>query len=380
MRVLTVNLGSSMLRLRLVEPDGVVSESADLPSTGGEVDEEKVSELVSRWPRPDAIGHRLAHGGPLYTRAVLIDEAVALDLGGLAELAPLQQAPALRLHEVIDAVRLGTPSVACFDTTFHSGMPGAGQTYAVPLAWRDRLAVRRYGAHGLSQAYAVQRVTGLTGRPGARLAVAHLGVSSSVAAVVGGRSVESTAGFTPMDGLVMGSGAGAIDPAVVVWLQKRKGLHPDEVSRALHRESGLLALAGTSDVTEVLQAVESTDRDAPTNGAKLALAVYVHRVSLGIGAMAAAVHGLDALVFTGGVGEGSAVVRELVSLSLGHLGIAVDPLRNAQADRSPQDQDVSAASAATSTFVIHSREDLQIASETRSVLRGRRGSAATMPL
>jgi acetate kinase len=183
-----------------------------------------------------------------------------------------------------------------------------------------------------------------------------------------------------MDGLVMGSGAGAVDPAVVVWLQKRKGLHPDEVSRALHRESGLLALAGTSDVTEVLQAVESTDRDAPTNGAKLALAVYVHRVSLGIGAMAAAVHGLDALVFTGGVGEGSAVVRELVSLSLGHLGIAVDPLRNAQADRSPQDQDVSAASAATSTFVIHSREDLQIASETRSVLRGRRGSAATMPL
>lgn len=376
MRVLAVNVGTSTLRLRMVEPDGALSRAADLPVSGGEVDLDAVRSRVAGWPRPDAVGHRVAHGGPLYSRAVLLDEAVVRDLHAVADLAPLQQEAALRLHAVVSAALTGTPSVACFDTAFHSGMPETGQTYAVPLAWRDQLGVRRYGAHGLSLAYAVQRVTEWTGRPGSRLVVAHLGSGSSVSAVVGGRSIENTSGFTPMDGLVAGSGAGAVDPDVVVWLQSRKGLSAHEVGHELHHESGLRAFAGTADMAEVLRAVESPHQTGQVDGAKLALAVYVHRVALGVGAMAAAAHGVDALVFTGAVGEGSAVVRELVSLSLAHLGIAVDPLRNAQADHSEQDADVSAESATASTFVVHSREDLQIASETRSVLRRRRGSTS----
>jgi acetate kinase len=326
------------------------------------------------------VGHRVAHGGPLYSRAVLLNEAVVEQLGGVADLAPLQQAAALRLYGAVAEILPGTPSVACFDTSFHSGMPEAGQTYAVPLAWRDQLGVRRYGAHGLSHAYAVRRVTERTGRPGSRLVVAHLGAGSSLAAVVGGRSIECTSGFTPMDGLVTGSGAGTVDPDVVLWLQTRKGMPAHEVGHDLHHESGLRALAGTSDMAEVLEAVESPDRGGQVDAAKLALAVYVHRIALGIGAMAAAAHGLDDLVFTGGVGEGSAVVRELVSLSLAHLGVAIDPLRNAQADHSARDADVSAASAGAFTFVVHSREDLQIAAETRSVLRGqRRSTGPTTP-
>ncbi|HSD81604.1 MAG TPA: acetate kinase, partial [Solirubrobacteraceae bacterium] len=262
--------------------------------------------------------------------------------------------------QAVSRVLPEVPAVACFDTAFHATLPAEASTYAVPRDWWRRLHVRRYGFHGLSHAYAARRAAELLGVDGARrLVTCHLGAGASLTAVLDGRSVDTTMGFTPLEGLVMATRSGSVDPGLLLWLLDREDVDLAGLQRALVHESGLLALAGTADMREVL--ARDDDR------ARLALDVYLHRLRAGIGAMAAALGGLDALVFTGGVGERAAPVRAAAAAGLGFLGVGVDVEVNADAE---PDADVSAPGARVRTLVLAAREDLEIARQVRSVLAG----------
>jgi acetate kinase len=257
-----------------------------------------------------------------------------------------------RVDAVVAALP-ATPAVACFDTAFHSTLPAAAATYALPRTWRERYGVRRYGFHGLSHSYAARRARRLS-PPSRRLVTCHLGAGASLCAVLDGHSVDTTMGFTPLEGLAMATRSGSVDPGLLLWLQQHEGLSVSEMAEALEHESGLAGLAGTPDMREVLA------RDDPA--AKLALGVYVHRLRAGIGAMAAALEGLDALAFTGGVGERSARVRQLACEGLAHLGVAIDPERNAAVD---DDADVRPEGSPVAVLVVRAREDLEIARQAR---------------
>jgi acetate kinase len=349
-RVLVVNAGSSSLKLRLLAEDELV-ESADLAPDAA------VADALRGWPTPDAVGHRIVHGGTSYSGPVVVDAAVRARLGELTDLAPLHQPKSLAALDTVSEALPDVPAVACFDTAFHTTLSAGAATYAIPREWRERYAIRRYGFHGLSHAYCSGRVASLLGRDGLRIVTCHLGAGASLAAVVDGQSVDTTMGFTPLEGLVMATRSGTVDPGLVLWLEEHEHISPHDVATALEHRSGLLALAGTADMREV------QSRSDPA--AALAMDVYVHRLVLGIGAMAAAAGGLDALVFTGGVGERSPSIRERAAGRLGHLGVAVDPAANEAAQ---PDVDISAAGASVRTLVIAAREDLQIARETRRVM------------
>jgi acetate kinase len=252
------------------------------------------------------------------------------------------------------------PHVACFDTAFHATLPPEAYTYALPQAWRELRGVRRYGFHGLSHAWAARRATELA--PGThRVVTCHLGAGASLAAVLDGRSVDTTMGFTPLDGLVMATRSGSVDPGLITWLEEHEGLAPHEVADALEHRSGLLGLAGTADMPEVL--------DREDDAAKLALDVYVHRLAGGVAAMTASLGGLDVLVFTGGVGERAAEVRRRTATRLTHLGVRIDDQLNGVAE---PDADISARGAGAHggvrVLVVASREDLQIAAGVERAL------------
>jgi acetate kinase len=356
MRILVVNAGSSSLKLRLLDDSDSLVESVDLEADAGRLSETEVRRALAGWGDVDAVGHRVVHGGRVYTRPVTIDDSV------LTDLAPLHQPAALDAIELVRRVRPDLPAVACFDTAFHAGLPAAAATYPIPARWRDPLGVRRYGFHGLSHAYAARRAAELLGRDeaGLRVVTCHLGAGASLAAVRGGRSVDTTMGFTPLDGLVMATRSGALDPGLVLWLERHAGVSPDELEHELEHGSGLLALAGTADMREIVARAQIADAVAT-----LALGVYLHRLRALIGGMVAALDGLDALVFTGGVGEGSSVVRAGAADGLGFLGVQIDERRNAGADG---DADLSTDGASVRTLVVRAREDLEIARGVRAVL------------
>jgi acetate kinase len=346
-RVLVVNAGSSSLKVDLVDHGQAVETYDGLPVVP---------------PRVDAVGHRIVHGGPDLVQPVVIDGDVERRLRDLVALAPLHQPKSLAGLDAARRLLPDVPHVACFDTAFHATLPTAARTYALPSAWRQRWGVRRYGFHGLSHAWAARRAAELA--PGSRRVVTcHLGAGASLAAVLDGRSVDTTMGFTPLDGLVMATRSGSVDPGLLLWLEEHEGLRPHEVADALEHASGLLALAGTADMREI---VGRADEDA-----RLALGVYLHRLASGILAMTAALGGLDTLVFTGGVGERSPVVRAGAATRLPHLGVSVDGSRNDAAvltDGGDRDAEITAAGARVRTLVVRSREDLQIAADVRRAL------------
>jgi acetate kinase len=348
MRVLVVNAGSSSLKLSLLDADDTVLASP-----------ERLQELPGL-PAPDAIGHRIVHGGRDFTGPVLIDDDVERRLRDLIDLAPLHQPTSIDGIEAVRSVLPGVPEVACFDTAFHAGLPPAAATYALPAKWREKYGLRRYGFHGLSHAYATRRAGELLGADPAalRIVVCHLGAGASLCAVAHGRSVDTTMGFTPLEGLVMATRSGSVDPGVLLWLQQHAGLSADDLAQALEHESGLLALAGTADMRRILA---RSDTDAV-----LAVEVYLHRLRAQIAAMASALGGLDVLVFTGGVGEHAPQIRQGCVDGLGFLGVALDGPRN---DAARSDADISAADAPVRVLVVTAREDLEIAAATRRVLR-----------
>jgi len=354
-RLLVVNAGSSSLKLSLLGPHDETLAEHEVEGTSGKIDRAALESAVREAGLIDAVGHRVVHGGPRFSGPVRIDDEVEVYLRSLIDLAPLHQKPAL---EAIDAVRRqipAVPAVACFDTAFHHRMPAAAATYAIPLEWRERWSIRRYGFHGLSHAHAVRRAAELSGRPldALRIVSCHLGSGSSLAAVRGGRSVDTTMGFTPLEGLVMGTRAGSVDPGLLLWLIRGGGLDADYVNDALENRSGLLALAGTADMKQVLGAGDSA-----------ALDVYLHRLRALIAAMAAAMDGLDLLVFTGGIGEHAAPIRSGAAEGLGFLGVAVDEELN----RGSGDREISRQGAVVRTLVVAAREDLEIARQVRELL------------
>lgn len=359
MRVLVVNAGSSSLKLRVLDPDDAVADEADIDAPRARVDEDALQAWIARAGTVDAVGHRIVHGGERFRSAVRVDDGVVGELRALTDLAPLHQPKSLAALDAVLAALPDTPTVACFDTAFHATLAPEATTYAVPRAWRERWGVRRYGFHGLSHAYASRRAAEMTGAR--RVVTAHLGAGASLAAVRDGRSVDTTMGFTPLEGLVMATRSGSVDPGLLLWLLERERLGIAEMSAALEHEGGLLALAGTADMREVLARADGGDDDA-----RVALGVYLHRLRAGIAAMAAALGGLDALVFTGGVGERSAPVRAAAADGLGFLGVAVDTARNSAPDG---DADVSADRAVVRTLVVPAREDVEIARQVRALLR-----------
>jgi acetate kinase len=345
-RVLVVNAGSSSLKLRLLGPEDDLEAEVDLDPH----DHDGLAGAVTDLRRPDAIGHRVVHGGERFREAVQIDAEVVGALTELVDLAPLHQPSALAAIEAVGRVLPDVPAVACFDTAFHATLPAAAATYALPREWRERFGVRRYGFHGLSHAYASRRAEAL------RVVTCHLGAGASLAAVRDGRCVDTTMGFTPMEGLVMATRSGDVDPGLVLWLL-RHGLDADALERGLDREGGLRGLAGDADMRAVLA---RNDDDA-----RLAIDVYVHRLRAAIAAMAAAMDGLDALVFTGGVGEHAPAIRALAADGLAFLGVSLDRAANAAAS---SDAEIGAPSAAVRALVVTAREDLEVARQVRGAL------------
>ena len=361
MRALVVNAGSSSLKLRLLDDDNI-EQSADLPAGPDGFDTSLLAAVLQGWGKPDLVGHRIVHGGTIFTGPVRINNAVREQLRDLSDLAPLHQPKSLAALDAVTAQLPDVAAVASFDTAFHTTIPAAAATYAVPKEWRNRYGIRRYGFHGLSHAYCSHRAAELLDRPlaGLRVITCHLGAGASLAAVLDGRSVDTTMGFTPLEGLVMATRSGTVDPGLVLWLEEHEHLSPHEIAIALEQRSGLTALAGTGDMREVEAAADRGEPDAV-----LAIDVYIHRLVGGIAAMSAATGGVDLLVFTGGVGEHSSTVRRRAVERLGFLGLAIDIHRN---ETVHDDGDITAAGAIVRTVVITAREDLQIAREARRVL------------
>jgi acetate kinase len=362
MRILAVNAGSSSLKLRVLDDDDVLAAFVDIPAPGSRADAKAVASAIQGFGAIDAVGHRVVHGGTEFSGPVVIDADVEKRLRALTDLAPLHQPKSLEALDIVSATLPGVPAVACFDTAFHASMPVAASTYALPAEWRAKWDLRRFGFHGLSHAYASGRAAEMLGRPlqGLRTLTCHLGAGASLAAVAAGRSVDTTMGFTPLEGLVMATRSGSVDPGLLLWLEEHAGMDPAHLAATLEHRSGLLGLAGTADMKMVVAAAGGGDADA-----RLALDVYVHRLTAGIAAMAASMGGLDALVFTGGVGENSPTVRELAASRLAFLGVNLDARRNAEGHG---DREIGDESSLVRSLVVKAREDLQIAAEVRLVL------------
>ena len=361
MRVLVANAGSSSLKLRLVAESGEVDARLDLPAPGDPFDAAPLAAFVAR-SDPGAVGHRIVHGGPDLREPTLLDAAALERLAALGDLAPLHNGPALRVLAALREAASGLPHVACFDTAFHAGIPDAAALYALPRAWIERHDLRRYGFHGISHARAARRAGELLGRPlgELRLVTCHLGAGASLAAVEDGRSVDTTMGFTPNEGLVMATRSGSVDPGLLLWLIRKGGVAPDALEHALEHRAGLLGLSGTTgDMQELLLAANRDER------ARVAIDVYVHRVRAGVAAMATSLGALDALVFTGGVGEHAPAVRAAVCAGLGFLGVGLDEARNR---RRAGDEDLALPGSRVRVLAIESREELEIARDVRSVL------------
>jgi acetate kinase len=358
--VLVVNAGSSSLKLRVLDGDDRVVAARDLDAPGGHANAGELSSFLAE-VEFDAAGHRVVHGGHVFRESVVVTDDVMEGLASIGSLAPLHNPPALAALEAVRHVAPDRPSIVCFDTAFHATLPDRAAVYAVPWRWTDDWGIRRFGFHGLNHAYMARRVPEILGRnvDELRIVSCHLGAGASLCAIAGGRSVDTTMGFTPLEGLVMATRSGSIDPGALLWVLREKGLSAAEVERALDHESGLLGLSGVAPgMSEVITAAERGDRRAA-----LAVEVYLYRLRAGIAAMVAAMEGVDAVAFTAGVGEASPRVRMDACHGLAFLGMAVDETANDHV--TDDDIDVSAHGASVRTVVVHAREDLTIAAEVR---------------
>ena len=365
--VLVVNAGSTSLKLSVLDSTDASTDEATIDPWDGSPDHAGLAGFIARNRNVAAVGHRVVHGGSTFTGPVRIDDSVTAAIAGLTDLAPLHQPRALAGIRAVTALAPQTPAVACFDTAFHASLPAATARYALPDDWTRRFGLRRYGFHGLSHAYAARRAAQLAGLEltSVRIVTCHLGGGASLAAVHGGRSVDTTMGFTPLEVLVMATRSGSVDPGLLIWLLQHAGLSADQLSDGLEQSGGLKGLAalpgGSGDMRDIRAAADAGDA-----GARLAIEVYVHRLRREIAAMAAAMNGLDVLAFTGGIGEYHQPIRAAAADGLGFLGVALDPACN----EATADAEIGDASAAVRAFVITAREDLEIARQARALIPG----------
>ncbi|MGW5846588.1 acetate kinase [Streptomyces sp. NPDC055254] len=316
-------------------------------------------------PELAAVGHRVVHGGTKFTEPTVIDDAVLAEIRALVPLAPLHNPANVTGIEVARGLRGDIPQVAVFDTAFHSTMPEYAARYAIDAATADQYAIRRYGFHGTSHAYVSRATAGLLGKPveDVNVIVLHLGNGASASAVRGGVCVETSMGLTPLEGLVMGTRSGDLDPAVVFHLARVGGLSVDEIDSLLNKKSGLLGMCGDNDMREVLRRAGEGDEAAAT-----AFAAYVHRLKKYIGAYAAVLGRVDAVVFTAGVGENAPQVRAAAVDGLAELGLALDPEANAV--RSGEPRLISPDSARVAVAVVPTDEELEIATQAYALVTG----------
>jgi acetate kinase len=356
--VFVVNCGSSSLKWSVVDVDsgstlgsGTVQQVDDHAAALADVLEGAPLDAV------EVVAHRVVHGGERFSAPTLINDAVVAAIRDLSVLAPLHNPANADGIEIARRAFADVPHVAIFDTAFHASLPPRAFTYAVPRAWN----VRRYGFHGTSHAYVSREAARVLGRDVAdvNVIVLHLGNGASASAVAGGRSIDTSMGLTPLEGLVMGTRSGDVDPALVLHVHRTCNLSTEEIDAVLNSRSGMLALAGDNDMREVQRRVRAGDA-----AAELALDVYCYRVRKYVGAYLAALGGADAIVFTAGVGENDAVVRERSLAGLERLGIAVDPARNAAGETI-----ISPEGAAVTVMVIPTDEELEMATQAAAVVR-----------
>jgi acetate kinase len=401
MKILVLNCGSSSVKYQLIEMDGervvckgiverIGGEDAILryqPADGAEVRElrpvashnEAIGAFLSLLMDPQigvikdrteigGIGHRVVHGGESFASSVQIDEAVLDSVQECAAFAPLHNPHNLNGIQVCAELLPGIPQVAVFDTAFHQTMPAASYLYALPFDFYRRLKVRRYGFHGTSHLYVSRRAAEILGAPSTSLKVitCHLGNGASVAAVKGGRSVDTSMGFTPLEGLVMGTRCGDIDPALVLYLMRAEKLSPSEMDELLNKQSGML---GLTELSHDMRDIEAKVKEGNAQ-CDQALDIYCRRIKKYIGAYAAAMNGVDAVVFTGGIGEKSDIVRRRVCEEMEYLGIVFDEAANQEwvpwNKETPSTANLSTGS--TAVLVIPTNEELVIARDTCAIL------------
>jgi len=374
--ILVLNAGSSSLKYQVLIPEttevlakglverigeagGVADHGAAMTVVTDQLAEAGV-DLARSGLR--AVGHRVVHGGPDFSDPVLVDDHVIADIRDLIPLAPLHNPGALAGIQAARAT-FDVPQVAVFDTAFFTTLPPAASTYAIPREVATKHRVRRYGFHGTSHRYVSRTVAELLGRPLTDLnqIVLHLGNGCSASAIAGGVAVDTSMGLTPLQGLVMGTRSGDIDPAVFSYLNQQVGMGVDDIDALLNKQSGLKGLAGVNDFREVLSRVDAGDEDA-----RLALDVYVHRLRHYVGAYIAVLGGLDVLTFTAGVGENAPALRAAVVETLGRLGLAVDRDRNEAPSR--EARIISPDSAPVTITVVPTNEELEIARQTAALL------------
>ncbi len=362
MRVLVVNAGSSSVKISLMGKDDRVIAHREIDAPHTQLNAEQLQAALTDVGDVDVVAHRIVHGGERFRSAVLVDVAVRSELERLVPLAPLHQPKTLAALDAIARALGDLPTVACFDTAFHATLPPAASTYAIPAAWRQRWGLRRYGFHGLSHSWIARRAPQLLARApeGLRIVSCHLGAGSSLCAIRDGVSVDTTMGFTPLEGLVMATRSGSIDPGMILGLLDQRTLTASEIADALEHESGLLGLSGSADMREIVQRADARDQTA-----QLALDVFLHHLRAGIAAITASLGGLDVLAFTGGIGEHAAAIRAAAADGLRYLGVEINAELNQTA---AHDIDISTKLAPVRTLVISAREDLEIAHQTRALL------------
>ncbi|HEY4036827.1 MAG TPA: acetate kinase [Ktedonobacteraceae bacterium] len=315
------------------------------------------NQVITQPTDIDIVGHRVVHGGPHYHQSVLITPDVKAEIQHLASFAPLHNPENLKGIETAERILGNIPQVAVFDTAYHSHLPQETMVYPGPYSWFEQ-GIRRYGFHGISHQYCARRSAQIVGQElkSLRIVNCHLGNGCSLAAIRAGQSIDTTMGFTPLEGLMMGTRSGSIDPSILLYLQREHGYSATQLDQILNKESGLKGISGVSgDMRQVLQAIEEGNQRA-----KLALSMYVYRLRYFIGAMIASLGGIDILTFTGGVGENSPEVRAKTCEAFHFLGLQLDQTKNAA---SPPDQDIATPESAVRALIVHTEEDWEIARE-----------------
>jgi acetate kinase len=368
--IFVVNSGSSSVKYQLIDVESGVVELQGLIDRIGESGNAKdhTAALESILDQVEgraiaAVGHRVVHGGSLFDRATVITAEVEQAIEALSALAPLHNPANLLGIRAARAVLGDVPHVAVFDTAFHQSMPAEAYTYALPVELAQAHGVRRYGFHGTSHKYVSERAAAFLDRDIAelRIIVLHLGNGASMAAISGGRSIDTSMGLTPLQGLVMGTRSGDLDPAVLVHLHRQAGLSIDELDDLLNKQSGLLGLTGSGDMRDVQEGA-----DAGEPAAIAALDLWRHRIRHYVGAYAAQLGGIDAIVFTAGVGENSSYLRRTALAGLEFLGIEIDAEANESDSR--DERRISPWGAPVEVFVIPTNEELEIARQTLELL------------
>ena len=328
------------------------------------------TEAISGYSRIDVVGHRVVHGGPHYFEPAVVTAEIKSAIEGVSAFAPLHNRAELEGMEIVAKLLGPVPQVAVFDTGFHRTMPLSAVTYPGPYEWFEK-GIRRYGFHGINHQYCAQRAAQLLGRNlnSLKLVTCHLGNGCSLAAIRDGRSVDTTMGFTPLEGLMMGTRSGSVDPGILTYLMRQRQFSGQQLDEVLNQKSGLLGVSGiSSDMREILAASKNGEEPAKMARAELALGIYIHRLRSGIGAMIATLGGVDALVFTAGVGENSPQVRAAVCDNFAFLGLRLDQGKNAQSPLD-KDKDISAPDATVRVLVIHAQEDWMIARECWNLVK-----------